>query len=349
MGLTNCARLYKMASLGCLAWMSTGWDETMATNQEAQRRFPQPVMSTLLRQFSKNSRRYKTISQWAVGLALVLIAISTAASAFHVQSPHFTLFDHSLNAVTTGAVVCFLAASFIRLYRIARGPERIWFSSRELAERTRSLIWQYAVAGGPFPRPVNGPDNADTHYQHLLDKIAVEARDSGVRYRTPHATTGIHVITDWMRETRAKNLMDRRAIYATQRIEDQEGFYITREHEKSRAATISQVLLYVIEIVGAVVAALNAIGYIQLDFVGVAGTVAAGVAAWVQFNQFTELAGTYSAMAYRMAGYRERCLRETTPWTEEDWAKFVSEVEDTLSEEHGAWRHIVQQGVNEVV
>lgn len=324
----------------------------MATDQESEVQSPVYEISTLSRAFSKNSARYQRIARRVVYGALILIGLSTFVSAFHAKSPHVVVFGHSLNAATAFAVILFAAAVVIRVIRITRSPERIWFSSRALAERTRSLAWQYAVAGGKFARPANGPDAADGQYQRQLDQIAVEARDSGVHYRTPPATAGIHVITDWMRATRALSLDQRRAIYAKQRIEDQERFYITREQQKSKAATRSQWILVGIEILGALLAALNALGvwvFVQLDFVGVAGTIAAGVATWVQFNQFTELAGTYSAMAYRMAGYRERCLNAATEWTETCWADFVGEVEGALSEEHGAWRHTVQRGATDAL
>lgn len=325
----------------------------MATTQEAQAEaqapnLPKPMMSTLSRQFSKNSGRYKKISQWAVGVALVFIAVSTLASAFHSGSPKFPLAGYHVAYVTAIAAVLFLLASLIRLFRIIRDPERVWFGSRVLAERTRSLGWKYAVAGDPFPRTGMSPDDAIAQYQAQLDKAAVEANDAGIHYLAPENTTGIDVITGWMRETRASSLDQRRAIYAEQRIKDQQTFYTNRMRTYNSRVLQSKWVLYIIEFAGFALAALNAFGILQLDLVGVIGTIAAGIAAWVQFNQYTELSATYGAMAYRMAGYREQCRNDATPWTEERWAMFVKMVEGALDEEHGSWRHVVQQGANDI-
>lgn len=319
----------------------------MATNQEAQTaKPPKPGYSTLSREFSNSARWFQKFSRVLVALALILIGVSTLASAIHPLVPHFLLLGYRVNYATAIAAILFLIASSIRLYRIIRRPERVWFGSRVLAERTKSLAWSYAVAGARFPRS-GAPEAINAQYQEALNEAATEAGQGGVRYHTPKGKDDIQVITSWMRETRAKDLGERRTMYAERRIKDQEGYYSKNERKYSRRAFIWQWVLYAIEFAGAVLAALNALAFIQLDLVGVVGTIAAGLAAWVQFNQFTELAGTYDAMAYRMAGYREECIDNTTPWNEDRWAAFVEKVEGVLDEEHGAWRRIVKEGAKD--
>ena len=325
----------------------------MAVNQEAQQAetqaldLPKPEMPTLSRQFSNSARFFQRMSRALVSIALVLIGISTLASAVHSLIPHFLLLGYQVNYATAIAALFFLIASLIRLYRIIRRPERAWFGSRVLAERTKSLVWSYAVAGAPFLRS-GAPVEINEKYQQALNDAASEAGQGGIRYHTPRKGQEIQVITAWMREIRAKDLDERRGIYAKQRIRDQENYYSTHEREYSRKAVIWQWVLYGIEFAGAILAALTALAVIPLDMVGVVGTIAAGLAAWVQFNQFTELAGAYDAMAYRMAGYREECTDNATPWSEERWVKFVEKVEGALDEEHGAWRRIVKEGARDV-
>lgn len=330
----------------------------MSANQTSKSQLPEPKMPTIQRAFSKSAGRFRKIASRTVAVALIFIGVSTVASVFHAQSLKVPLLTYHVNLATGIAAVLFALAGLIRLYRIVLAPDRIWFGSRVLAERTRSLSWRYAVAGAPFPLTSASPDNTDERFQKALDAAAGEANKGGIRYRKPRPQDEIRVITDWMRRTRAKSLDDRQSpndlrslddrhtVYATERILDQQSFYERRERENSRAAAISQWLLFIIEVVGAVLAGLNAFAVLNLDLVGVAGTVAAGVATWVQFNQFTELASTYGAMAYRMAGYRERCLSMAALWTEDRWAVFVGEVEDALGEENGAWQRVVQKGAN---
>ena len=322
----------------------------MATNQEVQTQTPKPPKpgySTLSREFSSSALGYQWRSRVLVALALAFIGVSTLAGAVRPLFPHFPLLTYQVNYATAVAAILFLFASSIRLYRIIRRPERIWFGSRVLAERTKSLAWSYAVAGARLPLS-GAPETINTQYQEALNEAATEAGQGGVRYHTPKGKADIQVITSWMRETRAKDLGERRRIYAERRIKDQEDYYSKNERKYSHRAAIWQWVLYGIELAGAVLAALYALAIIPLDLVGFIGTAAAGLAAWVQFNQFTELAGTYDAMAYRMAGYREECTDDTTPWTEDRWAKFVEKVEGVLDEEHGAWRRIVKEGAKDV-
>lgn len=309
---------------------------------------PEPVMPTLQRAFSRNVGCFQFLARLAIASGLLFIAASAIVSIFHNQSVQIMIGTYHVNGATAIAAILFLAAGASRVYRIYRDPERVWFGSRALAERTRSLAWRFAVAGEPFPRPGSGPDNpdADARFRQALNDAADEAGGGGIDYHMPRGTEQISVITDWMHDTRALNLDARRALYAKQRIKNQEEFYTGHERKKRRAATLFQWILLLIEIGGAVLAALNALALLNLDLIGVTGTVAAGVAAWVQFNKYTELADTYGAMAYRMASFREQCLSKAQPWNEDRWATFVGRVEDALREENGAWRHIVQQGTS---
>lgn len=319
----------------------------MAVIQETQSaQPPKPGYSTLSREFSSSARWYQRLSRVLVALALILIGLSTLASAARPLVPHFPLLTYEVNYATALAAILFLIASSIRLYRIIRRPERVWFGSRVLAERTKSLAWSYAVAGGRFPLS-GAPETINAQYQEALNEAATEAGQGGVRYHTPKGKDEIQVITSWMRETRAQDLGERRRIYAERRIKDQEDYYSENERKYTFRAAVLQWVLYGIEFAGAILAALFALAIIPLDLVGFVGTFAAGLAAWVQFNQFTELAGTYDAMAYRMAGYREECTDNATPWDETRWATFVERVEGVLDEEHGAWRRIVKEGAKD--
>ncbi|HZC05898.1 MAG TPA: SLATT domain-containing protein [Ktedonobacterales bacterium] len=304
-----------------------------------------PLSSSLARGFSKQSGRFQTIARVAVGVALVCVTASTVASAFHTVSGSVRFAGFDLNIATSIATGLFLIAIAIRLYRIWRNPERMWFGSRVLAERTRSLVWRYAVAGEPFPLLDGVPaEQTDRAYQHELDGIAKEAESGSVLPLLPRNEPP-KVFTEWMLHTRAGSLEDRRKTYAAQRIQGQVDFYNNRAHQNQQAATLTQWLLVLIELTGALLAALNAANIVSLDLVGVVGTVAAGVTAWVQFNQFSALANVYNGMVFRMTAYRERCESNATIWTEERWAEFVSDVESTLATENGAWQRIVQQGL----
>lgn len=319
----------------------------MAANQMPTAPIPEPKLPTLQQAFSKRAGFSKWTSRGAVAAGLLLVSGSAVASVFQSHHYQVTVLTYHINLATSIAAILFLLAGVIRLYRIFGAPERDWFGSRVLAEHTRSLGWRYAVAGTPFPLPGPDPDDSHLRLEQALNEAANEANAAGIDFHMPRGTQEIDFATAWMRQTRERPLDERRALYAELRIKHQERYYIQREQKSRHAAKIAQWALFGIEIAGAGLAALNALAFLNLDLIGVAGTIAAGVTAWTQFNQFTELAGSYDAMAYRMAGYRERCLDNQPPWNEERWAAFVDEVENALREESGTWKRLAQQGAGD--
>jgi hypothetical protein len=303
-----------------------------------------PDYPTLSRAFSLTAQRYQGRARWVVGLALSFLALAALLSVFRRQTGSVSTFGYHINVVTGVASALFLLAAGIRLYRILRQPERLWYGSRALAERTKSLAWRYMVGGLPFPLANDDAVKTDAAFNKKLDEAAAEGSDSGIPYRRKPDQQRITYITPAMHAIRASSRDARRALYADKRIANQQHFYERREAENSLYAALAQWLLVLIEVAGAVLALLTALNVIDLDLVGVTGTVAAGVVAWAQFNQYNALATTYRTMMYRMTGYYEQSVMAERTWSEDEWAVFVDEVEKTLGLENGAWQQIVQRG-----
>lgn len=300
-----------------------------------------PEMPTVSRSMSANSRFYKKVAVRALFFALLLTGVSTIVSAFHGVVGRISVLNFQINLTTGIASVLFLGAVGIRLYRIIRNPERIWYGSRSLAEQTYAVNWDYAVGGKQFPLPDERPAATEQRLHSALDQATQEATEGGIfLLRGIKPDDHAQVITPWMRGTRGKPLDFRRAVYAEHRIKYEEDHYRVRALQNYRSLVVAQWFLVIIEVLGATAAGLNAVGILSLDLVGVAGTIAAAVTAWTQFQQYAALTGAYSAMQFRMAGYYERCTSDATVWTDANWAMFVAEVEDALAAEHSAWKSL---------
>lgn len=304
-------------------------------------------MPTLGRAFQSSATRFGRISRQVFVVTLVAIIGSAIAGVFTSQNIEIVLLSNQINAATAISAILFLLVVIVQIYRIFVAPERIQFASHELAERIRSLAWQYAVSGGSLSQSASASGYLDALFQHQLDEIATEAGQSGVRYHTPGNNREIHVITEWMRETRAQDLNARRILYARERIQNQERWYRQRTKRNDRSRMAAQWTFLGVVTAGFMLSILNALAVLRIDLVAVASAISVGILAWIQFNQFAAHAKTSSSMEYRMVAYRERCLSNEVDWTENRWGVFVGEVEAAIAPERGAWRRTVGEGAND--
>jgi hypothetical protein len=309
-------------------------------------------MPTLAQATSTASRSYQRVARLALGTALALVALATIASPFNSLHQTIAISRWTVNIATGVAAVAFVLALLVRLYRTLRRPERMWYESRSITEQAKSLAWAYAMGGAPFVEvaPSTGTESGATapsaasaasdQYGKAIEGLIEEAAARHVPLNRPKSAASVQDITGWMAATRSKPLSERTRIYCEQRVGDQHRYYEKRTDGYRRIARRWNLGLGLLEVVGAVAAGLKALNLVQFDLIGIAGTLAAGGTAWLQFNQFTTLSSIYSAMDFKLAIYERRC-RETA-WTEPAWAAFVREVEDLLSQEHSSWRQTVQ-------
>jgi hypothetical protein len=306
-------------------------------------------MPTLAQATSAASRAYQRLARLALGTALALVVLATLASPFHSLNQTISFSRWNVNVATAVAAAAFALALLVRLYRIMRRPERVWYDSRSLSEQAKSLAWAYAVGGTPFPEGVPSESAAlgvsapSDQYGRALQGLIDEAERRHVPLHRPKHGGPVQDITDWMATTRRKPLPERARVYGEQRIGDQQRFYARRTDHYTRIARRWNVGLLLLEAGGAAAAGLRALNVVQFDLIGVAGTLVAAGTAWLQFNQFVTLSSTYAAMDFKLAGYERRC--HDTAWTEPTWAAFVREVEDLLGQEHSSWRQTVQAPV----
>ena len=307
---------------------------------------PPPVMPTLAQLIGRSARSYQRLARRALSLALALVILATLASLFQGLKLTVMLQGHAANLAAVAAAVAFILAFVVRLFRMLKRPERLWYDSRGVAEQIKSLAWAYAV-GGSAPMmsaiqssAVQTVAISTDQYEQALAKLLDEAGRRNVPLRRPQKGAVVKNVTEWMDSTRQKPLPERVRVYQEQRIADQERYYGERGDDYARTSRRWNVGLLLIEAGGVCAAGLRALNIIQVDLIGVAGTLAAAGTAWLQFNQFATLSNTYTAMQFKLSGCLTRSRRTT--WTEDTWAAFVREVEDLLDQEHGSWRQTVE-------
>jgi SMODS and SLOG-associating 2TM effector domain 3/SMODS and SLOG-associating 2TM effector domain 1 len=264
------------------------------------------------------------------GLGMVTVVIAIGASAFPGRIP---LGDGKLMGLI--AATAFSGALLLRLYLLTERPEKTWYGGRAAAESAKNLAWRYAVGGAPFAIDQN-PDEVDAAFTERLRDILT---DLDAESLVPPSGGEGKQITKRMRELRAMSLEERKETYAVGRIQDQMEWYARKAKWNKDRSNLWNTILMSLEFVGLVTAILIATGVRQIDVLGFAGALAGAViaagASWLQTKQHSNLAEAYSVTTHELSAINDRI---SSPRTEEDWARFVSESEDAVSREHTLWR-----------
>jgi hypothetical protein len=153
-------------------------------------------------------------------------------------------------------------------------------------------------------------------------------------------------ITPTMQQVRNAPLPERIAVYMRDRLEDQHKYYQNKANIYQWRARLWNLLILAVEAIAAAAAGAKLAGWlpVQLSSVnvfGVAGTIVAGAAAWMQMKQFSALSRRYAAMARNLDGYLGVLkYAEIDRMTPDGWSELVNRVEQLLENEHEGWLNL---------
>jgi hypothetical protein len=233
----------------------------------------------------------------------------------------------SLDLAASAALLCFGFSAIVTGFLGSSRPDRTWYDGRAASESVKTLAWRYAVAGNPFPA-TSPPHEADALFTARVAGVI-----GSLRYAGAAGSYGDQ-ITDWMRQTRALPLAERRRVYEAGRIEDQQKWYSAKADWNGRRSDLYAMAALGLTTTGFVLAWLRAVGAMDLDMLEVICAGAASLGAWMQVKQHDALARAYAVTAQELA--RIRSLINTGE-AESEWALFVDGAEDAVSREHTLW------------
>lgn len=263
-------------------------------------------------------RRFMRLTAWQ----LSLLAVASLTTVFS-----WRIGEVNLAAVAGAAAIVF--AGVLRVQARTTDPTKLWYQGRAGAESAKTLAWRYAVGGDPFPISI-GSREVDSLFIARLQEILTDLEGLSIR----EAGDG-EEITPWMREIRKLPLEGRRRVYERDRIGDQRAWYSSKAAWNGRRGEIFGVVLLVFEAAAVLQALLKATGLIDVDLLALGATVIAGVVAWVQTKDFGTLESAYAIAARELAAINALIRHQDT---DEEWANFVSNAEDSISREHTLWR-----------
>ncbi len=280
----------------------------------------EPDLPALHDSFDACSTRYQRRFLRLTRTALVATVFAAVAGAISI--------DDGPDWAAVVALLALLAAGGCRLVLLQERPERLWYDARAGAESVKTLAWQYAVGGGPFPCGIDD-DGLRRGLVERFRSLIDEGR--GLRLAPGSATRDI---TDWMTFVRTSPLEQRRDVYVRHRLLDQIAWYGAAAAGNDNAARRWASITLAIQAIGITAAVLRVTGTLRFDLIGIAAAAAAAAIAWLESKDHSGLAEAYATTAHELT-----LVRDDLPETpgEERWATFVADAESAISREHTSW------------
>ncbi|MBZ5502316.1 MAG: DUF4231 domain-containing protein [Acidobacteriia bacterium] len=229
------------------------------------------------------------------------------------------------------AAACFVVVLVVEGFLFQTKPERTWYEGRAAAESVKTLSWRYAVGGEPFKVGIDAGPNVSDLFLARLRSLFDVVKDLDL---VP-PTSSQQQITQRMREVRAASLNDRKVIYESGRVSNQQDWYQGKAKRNIRTARWWTIAVLVVEIAGITCAILKAVGTIEGDLLTFSGVIIVAITAWLQAKQYRTLATAYTVTALELASVRSKIMDQMN---ETEWATFVSDAEEAFSREHTLWK-----------
>jgi hypothetical protein len=222
-----------------------------------------------------------------------------------------------------------LGALFCSIYLAVRRPDRLWYSTRALAESIKTMSWRYVSRAEPFDA---SDDIARAEFRNKL-RSAVEQNRDVVKALTEYLTE--EQISKKLNQLRTRSLQERLEAYRQGRVNNQLTWYAGKarfNRTASRWAFGGLIAVNALAVVFAIAKVqFPTASYWPTDaFV----TLAACVLTWIQAKRFSELAASYSLAAHEISLVRESMSEVKT---EKAFSDFVGDAENAFSREHTQW------------
>jgi hypothetical protein len=270
-----------------------------------------------------NQKKYFRLFKLKIGL-LIAVSIVTSVSSSTV-----------LEFAGLGLVIAIalLALMFLTAVIELRRYDRIWFSSRAIAESVKKESWLFMMEAKPY----NNTDIESAVRIFLANLRKVIDSQSQISSELSTHLQDSPQITAAMKEIRNQSIAGRLNIYLTHRVHDQCVWYTSMSKLNRDLESKWFVLTWIFQFLAVsfafIVFLLN---NPVINPVGILTTTAAGVISWMSVRSYRELSQSYGLIKQELSLLEEQA-KQLPPKTEEELGEFVQEVERTISREHTIW------------
>ncbi|GHH55274.1 uncharacterized membrane protein YoaK (UPF0700 family) [Streptomyces umbrinus] len=268
----------------------------------------------------------KNYLRWTRG-RLQLAVLAATSGIFAVSSRDGTWQE---KAASSTALASFVAALLLEIHMLRDKPEDRWYHGRALAESVKTLTWRYMTAAAPFPSSLHPNEARGILYTRVQDLVAASTQ------YLPGLTVGTTQLTTQMEQIRQQEAEDRKDLYLSLRVRDQEEWYNRKAKFNDRNSRKWRFSLILFEISGAVASIAILLDLTGIDIGGAIAAAVAAAGAWLEVKQYDNLSSAYALTATELSFVR--LAGENVSATDEDsWSKYVVSAEQAISREHTMW------------
>lgn len=248
-----------------------------------------------------------------------------------VGSIAFTDIEGKRLANTITAII-FFGAVAVTILLATRRWEKIWYAGRAVAESAKSLTWKFVCAADPFPSSMSYQDALEL-FTTSLTELLNENKQLASLLAGPDATG--EQVTSHMAGLREAAIGVKRDVYLSQRVNEQQIWYLQKSADNRNQRNVWFVLLVVFQMAAGGAAVLLAV-YPAFPWKASAvfSTLASATVAWGAMKRYQELAQSYGLAAQELSLIAARAPHIRT---EAELARFVNDAETAISREHAMW------------
>lgn len=267
----------------------------------------------------QGQRRYKNLTR--ARLLLVVAAAALGVTSWRVG-------PGAINVLGLVALVAFFVALLIEIDLIRSRPDKTWYDGRAVAESVKTLSWKFAVCAEPFAAAID--------MQRAVKVFCAEMDKLRARYPSLslQPTEGEQV-TSWMSDLRKSSFKKRKQAYIDLRLADQQRWYSGKARRYRSVGARWRSILISFEAAGMVFALVEALTMLDLAFTPLVAAVIAAAVAWLQIQQYDQLAEAYSTAVADLASALTKVNQASAK--ESTWALEVNDAEEAMSREHTLW------------
>ena len=278
------------------------------------------------------ARQRETVNTTRGQLALLVLGTVPAALPWHPEV------GGSLELLDVVGVLAYLGVLVATYLSSRRKAKSHWQLNRSAAEFIKSNCWRYAVHGSPFETSTAHPEAV---FASRLEEGLQELRKVGWADPRDEMADSGGLITDAMRELRAKAFTVRKETYVRDRLIEQRRWYRRRRAGSRRGALIWSGMVAALTVPALVLSVAQSFGGARsFALTGTLSAAAAACVAWNEARRHHPLVSAHSLVEKDLESLQ--AAMETT-LTERQWGVAVFEAERMVSPEHTDWlaRHRV--------
>jgi len=257
---------------------------------------------------------------------LLLMVFSALLSIYNYHTEESKTFVYAVSGLML------LFAMLISITLKTKKYEDTWYRGRALAESCKTLTWRFIMCSEFFENSIT-EEESEKRFIKRIKEINNEFPDlsnaiSAKKINAP-------IITNEMKKIRKLSLIDRKAYYLENRIENQIEWYSSKaDNNKSKyenwftSVIICQFL--------ALIAIAYLVKYPMSDFnlVGLFSTISASGFSWLQLKKYQENKEAYTTATSELNSIKAEANRN---FSDEEFSKYVLDSENAMSREHTMW------------